>query len=160
RRHPRESPKGLPGPLEVPGRVLVAVQEEAAGRAEMGTHAQALGHPLATAAAVLAGVLRGDRDDPTPGAGCRGFQDGAERRPAGIAAALGEVAVPHQSGDPQIFERDAVVGAQQTQRRLLVEVAPLPLDRLVRLGEPTHRRAAPMAPLLAAGDAPLRLLEL
>src|SRR5215831_2664683 len=42
RRHPRDSSKGLPGPLDVAGRVLVAVQDEAAVPADVGTHREAL----------------------------------------------------------------------------------------------------------------------
>src|SRR5260221_2847785 len=36
RRYPRESPQGLPGPLNVPGRVFVSIEDEAAGRADVG----------------------------------------------------------------------------------------------------------------------------
>ena len=103
-------------------RVLVAVEHEAAGRADMGAHAQPFGHTRPTAATVLAGVGGGHRDDPTPGACCLGFEDGTELRPARIADALGEVTIPYHVGDPQIFEIDGVVLAQQRQRGLVVEV--------------------------------------
>ncbi len=66
-------------------------------------------------------------DDPTPGACCLGFEDGTELRPARIADALGEVAVPYQVGDPQVFQIDGVVVPQQRQRGLVVEVGALPL---------------------------------
>src|SRR5215472_10580822 len=45
----------------------------------------------------------------TPGACCRGVQDGAQRCPAGSAAALGQVAVSDQRADLQVFELDHVV---------------------------------------------------
>src|SRR5215813_8072138 len=57
---PRSSAKGQPGPLDVPGRVLVPVEHAAAGGTAVCAGGQALGHPLAAAAALLVGGLRGD----------------------------------------------------------------------------------------------------
>src|SRR5262249_905215 len=42
RRHPRDSPKALPAPEKVSGRVLVAVQQEAAVRTDVSTHTQSI----------------------------------------------------------------------------------------------------------------------
>src|SRR6185369_8693875 len=52
------SAKGLPGPLNIPCRVFVAVHDQPTGRADVGTHAQALGHTFPTTATVLAGIGR------------------------------------------------------------------------------------------------------
>src|SRR5262245_14947454 len=54
RKLPRESPKDLPGPLHVSGRVLVSVKHEATGGAGISAPAQRLGHALPTATTVLA----------------------------------------------------------------------------------------------------------
>ena len=102
----------------------------------MDAHAQTLGHTLPTAATVLRGISGWHSDDPTPGACCPGFEDGAESRPARIADAPGEVTVPDHAGDPQIFEIDGVVLAEQGKRRLVVEVAALSHAlRFARRGE-------------------------
>jgi hypothetical protein len=68
------------------------------------------------------------------GAGCRGGEDGAEPRPAGIRDARGQAAVPHPVSDPHIVEVDGIVLAHQQQHRLVVAVPPLPLHVLVLPG--------------------------
>jgi hypothetical protein len=120
----------------------------------VGAHAQALGHARPTAAAILAGVLSGDRHHPTPGACCLGFEDGPDLRPARSADALGAVALPHHSGAPQVFERDGGVVPQQWERRLVVEVAARARHRLMRPLEVAHRFAAALTALLATAEAP------
>src|SRR5215831_3633084 len=102
RRHPRESPKGLPGPLDVPGRVLVAVEHQPTARTDVGAHAQALAHALPTARTVLAGVVCGDCKHSPASVCCFAFEDGAKLPPGRIANALGQVMIPHQVCDPQI----------------------------------------------------------
>jgi hypothetical protein len=87
-------------------------------------------------------------------------EEGEELRPAGIAEALGQVLVLHQVADPQGVVRDHLVLADQSERRGMVEVAPLAahlqlglgeqLDRLapaIAMAAPTSaaRRAAPLA---------------
>jgi hypothetical protein len=52
------------------------------------------------------------------------------------------VLVPYHIADLQIFEIDRVVASQQRQRRLVMEVAALPLDALVLLGELCDRFTA------------------
>jgi hypothetical protein len=123
RNRPRWRLTGLPGPTNIQGRVLVAVQHQSAGGTDVGAHRQAFRYPLRTAAAigqhataVLAGVLGRNRDHLTPGACCLGFKDGPKRCPAGIADALGKVSVAHQIADLQIFEIDHVVLPQQRER--------------------------------------------
>src|SRR5262249_17364546 len=47
---------------------------------------------------------------------CLASEDGAKLRPARIRdALLGQVAVAHQGGDPQVFEGETVVLAQEPQ---------------------------------------------
>ena len=85
RRQPRESAKGLPGPLHVPGRVLVAIQDQPAVRADRGASTQAFGSAHPTPATVLTGVLSRNRKHPMPGVCCFGFEDGPDLRPACVA---------------------------------------------------------------------------
>src|SRR5579859_3469333 len=145
RRVSRESPKGLPGPLDIPRRVLVSIENQATIRADVGAHAQRLGYARPTAATVLRGIGGWHGDNPTPGACCLGFEDGPELRPARISEALSQVMVPDHVSDPQIFQGDGVVLAQEIQRGLVVEVRALSLHRLMRLGELVHGFAAPLA---------------
>jgi hypothetical protein len=59
---------------------------------------------------------------------------------------FGEVAVPDQVRDPQIFETDRVILAQQGQRGHMMEVAPLAVDLLVvafEQGDALRRRLLP-----------------
>jgi hypothetical protein len=97
----------------------------------------------------------GNRDHLTPGACCFAREDGPKRGPAYVVDARGEGVV----ADLHVFERDRVVLAQQGKRRLVLEVAPLPLHLLVRALEQRYGRAAALTALLAAGDALVRLGE-
>src|SRR5258708_3708857 len=160
RRHPRESPKGLPGPLDVPCRVLITVQHQSTGGAAMGAHAEAFRHARPTAATVLTGICRRNREHLTPGPCCLGFKDGTKRGPARIADALGQVVIPYHVADLQLFAVDRVVLAHQHVRRLVVKVAALPPDMLVLLGTPTHGLGATLTALLPATHPLLRLSEL
>ena len=90
RRHPRDSPKALSAPENVAGRVRVAVQHEAAVRADMGAHRQALRDALAAPAAILRGIRWIHRFHSLPGACCRAREDGEETALSGVADALVE----------------------------------------------------------------------
>src|SRR6185437_4535104 len=160
RSYRRESPKGLPGPLNVACCVLVSIEYETTGRADMSTHRQALGHVLSTSTTVLRGIGRWYRYHSTPSVCCFGFEDGTELRPACIADALGEVVVPDHIFDLQFFEVDGVVVPEQLQRRLVVEIEPLTQDVMMSSLEMTHRLASALAPLLTTRDDALRLLQL
>src|SRR5262249_18156946 len=61
---------GLPGPQHVLGRVLVAVEHQATGGADVGAHTQALRDARPTPATVLGGVLRRDGHHRTPRVCC------------------------------------------------------------------------------------------
>src|SRR5260221_14493595 len=84
RRHPRESPKGLPGPLNIAGRVLVAVQHQSTGGADVGAHAQTLGHTFPTATTILRGIRRVDHFHSLSGACCLESEQGEEVAPPGV----------------------------------------------------------------------------
>src|SRR5215469_10784351 len=101
----------------------------------MGPYRETFRHTLPTSATVLTGVLGGHRDHLTPGPCCLGFEDGAERRPARITDALGKVPIPDHIADLQIFQIDYVVGSDEGERRLMVEVGTLAPDRLLLLGK-------------------------
>src|SRR5258708_40289635 len=96
----------------------------------MGAHAQGFGHTFPTARTLLTGERGWHGDDSTPGPCCLGFEDGPKRRPARIADAFGEVVIADQVGDLQVFEIDRIVGSEQRERRLVVEVAALSLHLL------------------------------
>src|SRR5262245_47591791 len=100
---PRSRLTGLPGPTKVQRRVLIAVEHQPTGGTDVGTHRETLEHPLPTPAAILGGVCGWHGYDLTPGAGCPGFKVGPQRRPADSTAALGQVGVTYQVGDPHIF---------------------------------------------------------
>jgi hypothetical protein len=68
--------------------------------------------------------------------------------------------VSYQVGELQIFEVDRAILAEQGPRGLVVKVGALSLDRLVRPLEARYRLAPALAPLLAFGDAALRLRQL
>lgn len=120
----------------------------------MGAYAQAFGHTLSTARTVLAGERGWHGDNSLAGACCLAGEDGAELRPARIRDAFGEVLIVAHVGHPQLFESDSVVGAEQIQRRLRLEVAALAGNLLVLPLQELHGLAAALAALLAAGDAP------
>jgi hypothetical protein len=84
RRHPRESPKGLPRPLNGHRRVLVAVHDQPAGGADMRAHAQALAHVLATPTAVLGRVRWRYGVHARASVCCFAREDDTEGRPAGV----------------------------------------------------------------------------
>jgi hypothetical protein len=160
---PPRLPEGLPGPLDVPGRVLASIQHEAAGRADVGAHAQTLAHTRATPATVLAGVVGGDRHHSTPGAlamlpWLRGYCETAPSRhhccslpgehcapgwqPASLRGtpcrSRGAAPVPSCGGSP----------------------AAVALHRLVRLLEMAHPLARAVGALLPAPHPALRLRQL
>src|SRR5258708_26207017 len=122
----------------------------------MGTNAQVLGHTRPPAATVLAGVLRRDRYRSLTGTFCVAYEDAGELIPPGIADTLGEVVVPQQVGGSQVFQINGVVGVHKCQRRLVVVIATLALDVLIRAGQQLHRLCAAVAPLRATTHATLR----
>src|SRR5215469_17634968 len=95
RTRPRYRLTGLPGPQNVLGRVLIAVQDQPAAGADMGPHRQAFGYPLQTAApigqhptAVLRGIRWWHRFHSLPGACCRVREDRQEVAPPGVLDTL------------------------------------------------------------------------
>src|SRR5262249_14295975 len=110
-----------------------------------------------TAAPLLAGAVGRDRDHVMPGACCLGFKEATERRPAGSTDALGQVVVPHPSGDPHVFQRAGVVLPEQRQRRLVVDILALASHLLVLLGQHVPGLVATPAALLAPTHPLLRL---
>ena len=114
----------------------------------MGLHAEALLHARPTPATVLASVVWQDRHHLPTGACCLVGEDGPKLTPARIADALAEATVPHQIGDPQVFQVDIVVLAQQGKRGLVVKVPALSSDFLMVLGQQSSGFLAALAPLL------------
>src|SRR5258706_11153817 len=146
-----DSPKGLSGPLDISGRVLVAVQHQPTGVADMDTNGERFFHPFATPAAILRGERRRNRHHSTPGPCCLGFEDGTECGPPSIADALGELMIPDHVADLQIFQIDRVGGSQQCNRRLMMKVCPLAPHMLMLAGQHLDGLFAAVAALLAAG---------
>jgi hypothetical protein len=95
----------------------------------------------------------------TPGPCCLGLEGSAELLPVGITDALGEMVIPHQVSDPQVFSIGHVVGPEKGERRLVMKVAPLPLHLLVLAGQQPRGFLPAFAPLLPAGEPFLRLRQ-
>src|SRR5260221_498972 len=87
-RHRRDSPKALSAPLDVSGRVLIAVQDQSAVRTDMGAHREALLDTLPTAATVLRGIRRMDCFHSLAGPCCLAGEDGQEVAPSGVLNAF------------------------------------------------------------------------
>src|SRR5258707_1996941 len=87
-RQRRDSPKALSAPLDVSGRVLIAVQHQSAVCTDMGAHREALLDTLPTAATVLRGIRRMDCFHSLAGPCCLAGQDGQEVAPAGALNAF------------------------------------------------------------------------
>ena len=156
-----DSPKGLPGPLDVSGRVLVAVEDEATGGTDMGAHAQT-------------SWARAPHSRYSPG-WCRQVARrrlDARRMLPWLRGWLGTAPSPRprwtwRGGDSAPGWRPASLRdrwcrslLQQLERGLVVEVGALPLHRLMRPLEVAHRFPPAVAALLATGDAALRLRQL
>src|SRR5262245_9293671 len=159
RRVSRESPKALPAPVDSPGRVLVAVEPQAAGGTERGPHRATLLDARPTAATVLRGGGGGSHHPVRPGTRCRVGTGGAQLRPSGLADARGQGRGPHHGGDPQVFQSDRIIGPYQPEGPRVVTGAPLPPDVLVLWGQAVPGRGAPLAAPLAAREPVLRVGE-
>jgi hypothetical protein len=73
--------------------------------------------------------------------------------------ALGEMVILEHVGRLQVFVINCVVLTNQLERCLVMEVLPLALHFLMRLGEQCHRLAPTCAAFLAARNTPLRGLQ-
>src|SRR5262245_43912348 len=104
--------------------------------------------------------MRGDHNHLLTGACCLVLKRGTQRCPSRIADALGEMVVPYQIGDPQVFEIDQVVVTHQIACYLMMEILALTTDFLVLPGEQLTRRIAAFTTLPLAREPTLRLLEL
>jgi hypothetical protein len=81
-------------------------------------------------------------------------EDDEERAPPRIADAFGEGVVPDHVADLQVFVVDHVVLFDQCASFLVVGVAPLPGNVLLRFGQHDDCFASAMTPLLAPRHAP------
>src|SRR5262245_60539164 len=148
RRVSRESPKALPAPVDSPGRVLVAVEPQAAGGTERGPHRATLLDARPTAATVLRGGGGGPHHPLRPGTRRRAFADAGGRGRG-----------PHHGGAPQGFQGDRIIGPSQPEGPRVVTGAPLAPDVLVLWGQAVPGRGAPLAAPLAAREPVLRVGE-
>src|SRR6185312_13332151 len=85
------SPKGLPGPLYVPGGVVVTMQARSAFGARMPADGQALLDHQATARTRLRRVRRIDRDHSLPSVCCFESKDAQKSTPSSVGNGLGEM---------------------------------------------------------------------
>ena len=85
-----------------------------------------------TASTHLAGTGRRRSYYPLPGAYGLESEDGQERRPARVIDAFREVMVLDHVGRLQLFMIDRIVGSDQGERCLVVEVLTLAAYRLMR----------------------------
>src|SRR5258707_3344557 len=95
--HGRDSPKGLPGPLDISGRILVAVHRQPTGGTDMGAHRERLIDPLPTdcsiradIGAILGGERRRYRFHSLASVCCFAGEDTAEGIPSGVLNAFVE----------------------------------------------------------------------
>src|SRR5258706_16218079 len=95
--HRRDSPKGLPGPLDISGRILVAVQHQPTGGTDMGAHRERLIDPLPTecsiradSGAILGGERRRYRFHSLASVCCFAGEDTTEGIPSGVLNAFVE----------------------------------------------------------------------
>ena len=133
---------------------MVPMQTGPTVRAGMPADRQALLHQDAAAATSLAGRGRRHSYHSLPGACSLESEDGQEPRPARIADALGKVVVLDPMGRLPIFMGDAIVGAHQPCCVLVMEVAPLVGDGVLRFRQEHNRGGAAMAPLLTPRHPP------
>src|SRR5258708_31902276 len=89
-RQRRDSPQALSAPLNVSGRILIAVHHQPTVGADMGPHAETLVDAFPTAATVLTGVRWIDRFHSLAGACCRESEARQEVAPSGVVNAFVE----------------------------------------------------------------------
>ena len=135
--------------------IVVPMQAGSALWAAMPANGQALRDDNATARTGLTGERRVYRLHSLPGARSLESKDGEKLSPARIADALGQMVIPHQVGNPQVFMVDDIVGVDELVGLLVVEVTPLPCDMEMRLGQQGDGFAPTMTALLAPGDPSL-----
>jgi hypothetical protein len=135
------------------------MEARSALRTSMPTDRETLLDQHATARTRLARERRIDRYDPPTGACCLVGEGAQERCPPCILDALGEMVVPDHIGDLQVLVINRVVGSDQCQRRLMMEVLPLAPHLLVRLRQQCDRLAASVAATLAPTHSALGSLE-
>jgi hypothetical protein len=76
RQRPSESPKGLPGPLNIPSRVLIPVEHQSTIGAHMRSDGETVLDSFPTATTVLAGIGGRHRNHSTASVYCFAFEDG------------------------------------------------------------------------------------
>jgi hypothetical protein len=152
------SPTALTEPFSVLGGVVVPVEAGSAVWAAMPADGETLLDHDTTPATHLTGVGGVDWYGPATGACClvrKDGEDGEERAPPRIANTLGEVVVPEHVGRLYVFMIDRVIGADERERRFVVEVLALPSHRLMRLGKECYRFASTVTTTLPPSDPPL-----
>jgi hypothetical protein len=141
---------------------MITVQARATLRACMPPNGQALLHELPTVRprTPLAGERGIDCNHSLPGSYRLESKDGQEHAPPRIRDALGEMVVLDHVSDPQIFMIDHIVGLDKRGGLLVVEIAPLAGDVLLRLGQQRDGFAAPAAAFRASCDSPLAAAQI
>src|SRR5260221_6515800 len=125
----------------------------------MCAHAEALGQALVAAAAILRGERGWHGDDSFASIHCFACEDGPKCCPARVRTRLAEMGVADHVGHPQIFEIEGIVGAEQIERRLVVEVLPLPPHLLMLALEQVHGLRAALTARLPTRHPALGLLQ-
>src|SRR5260221_12241584 len=177
----QDSPKALSAPLDVSGRVLVAVEDQSAVRADVRAHRERLVDALPTPATVLRSERRTDRFRSLTGACCLVREDREKVASSGVLNAciearllagpvleIATIPLPvwlgcrttAQVGRLDRLEIDRVVLTYQGECHLMMEVGTLPPHVLLLLGEQLDRLLAAGAPLLPLGYSPLGFLQL
>jgi len=160
-------PSSLPGPKYVQRGVVIAVRDAAAreageaGEAEVGAHTQRMGYALTARRAVLRRSGGCFHHHALTDTRCLVDKGGTKLPPARIRRRCAGVAVSYQVGDLQAFQIiQGVVGPQERQGCLVIEVAPLAFHLVVLAGEKPCCFPPPPTPLLPAREPTLCLCEL
>src|SRR5579871_2229137 len=150
------SPMGLPGPLNVLGSVVIAVEAGSAVWAFMPADGQAFLHQHTAARTDLRCIGRRHRNGSLPSICSFESEDSAELPPARIMDAFGKLAVLHQIGNLQVFVENRIVLLNEQKDGFMVKVPALACNLLVSALQEPDGLASSLAAPLALGNPALR----
>ena len=131
---------------DVPGRVLVSVQGQAAVRADVLPNGEVLSDLFAARAASLRSSPRIHSHHRDTGSFSLVSQDRQEAAPSGILDCPAEPVVPDHSANVQAFHRDQTVATDQVQSSFMMMLTPLVGD----VGMKNTNDLGGLAPIRAA----------
>jgi hypothetical protein len=149
----------LSEPENIPCGVLIAIESESTRTAKYPLGERKMQHHLSTLRARFRCALGVDQFHHTASRGDRPVAPTHEVRdqqpPTGIQDAFGQMPVVHHSGNPQVFQGDALIGGEQTMTELVQEIFPPVRDAFMHPLECCHRFVAIRAPFVPSRYTPL-----